>query len=81
MKGCDIMSKYKIDMHTHTVASGHAYSTITENAHYAASIGIEYLGMTDHAPNMPGSSGFLHFLNLKVIPQYIEGVRDRKSVV
>lgn len=74
------MSKYKIDMHTHTVASGHAYSTITENAHYAASIGIEYLGMTDHAPNMPGSSGFLHFLNLKVIPQYIEGVRIFRGI-
>lgn len=73
------MAKYKIDMHTHTIASGHAYSTITENAHYAASIGIEYLGMTDHAPNMPGSCGPLHFLNLNVIPDYIEGVRILKG--
>lgn len=74
------MSKYKIDMHTHTIASGHAYSTITENAHYAASVGIEYLGMTDHAPGMPGSCGALHFLNLKVIPEYIEGVRIFKGI-
>lgn len=74
------MSKYKIDIHTHTIASGHAYSTITENAHYAASIGIEYLGMTDHAPNMPGSCGALHFLNIKVIPDYIEGVRIFKGI-
>lgn len=73
------MAKYKIDMHTHTISSGHAYSTITENAHYAASIGIEYLGMTDHAPNMPGSCGPLHFLNLNVIPDYIEGVRIFKG--
>lgn len=74
------MSKYKIDMHTHTVSSGHAYSTITENARYAASIGIEYLGMTDHAPNMPGSCGALHFLNLKVVPEYIEGVRIFRGI-
>ncbi len=74
------MLKYKIDMHTHTVASGHAYSTVTENAHYAASIGIEYMGMTDHAPCMPGSCGQLHFLNLKVIPDYIEGVRIFKGI-
>lgn len=74
------MSKYKIDMHTHTIASGHAYSTITENAKYAASIGIEYLGMTDHAPGMPGSCGALHFLNMKVIPDYIEGVRIFKGI-
>lgn len=67
-------------MHTHTVASGHAYSTVTENAHYAASIGIEYLGMTDHAPAMPGSCGYLHFLNLKVLPQYIDGVRIFRGI-
>ena len=72
--------KYKIDMHTHTISSGHAYSTISENARYAYSRGIEYLGMTDHAPNMPGSCGALHFLNLKVIPDYIEGVRVLKGI-
>ena len=41
------MNKYKIDTHTHTVSSGHAYSTVTENAKYAASIGLEIIGMTD----------------------------------
>ena len=24
--------KYKLDVHTHTIASGHAYSTLMENA-------------------------------------------------
>ena len=55
------MNRYKIDTHTHTVSSGHAYSTVTENAKYAASIGLEIIGMTDHAPKMPGSCGYLHF--------------------
>lgn len=74
------MPDYKIDMHVHTISSGHAYSTITENAHYATSVGIEYLGMTDHGPAMPGSCGTLHFLNLKIIPDYIEGVRIFKGI-
>ncbi len=74
------MPHYKLDMHTHTVASGHAYSTVTENAKYAASIGIEYLGITDHAPAMPGSCGYLHFLNLKVLPEYIDCVKIFKGI-
>lgn len=74
------MPKFKLDMHTHTISSGHAYSTITENARYAASIGLEMIGMTDHAPKMPGAAGYLHFLNLKVLPDYIEGVRVLKGI-
>ena len=74
------MNKYKIDTHTHTVSSGHAYSTVTENAKYAASIGLEIIGMTDHAPKMPGSCGYLHFLNLRILPEYIEGVRVLKGI-
>lgn len=74
------MTKYKIDMHTHTISSGHAYSTITENAVYAKSIGLEMIGMTDHAPKMPGSCGYLHFLNMKILPEYIEGIRVLKGI-
>lgn len=74
------MLKYKIDMHTHTISSGHAYSTITENAAYAHSIGMEMIGMTDHGPKMPGSCGNLHFLNLKILPEYIEGIRVLKGI-
>lgn len=74
------MTKYKIDMHTHTISSGHAYSTITENAAYAKSIGLEMIGMTDHGPKMPGSCGYLHFLNMKILPEYIEGIRVLKGI-
>ena len=30
------MLKYEVDIHCHTIASGHAYSTIKENAEVAA---------------------------------------------
>jgi len=67
------------DTHTHTVSSGHAYSTIQENAHEAALKGIEAIAMTDHGPLMTGAPSLFHFWNLKVIPEFINGVRVLKG--
>ena len=44
-----------LDVHTHTIASGHAYNTIYEMARAAAEKGLELLGITEHAPTMPGT--------------------------
>ena len=41
------------DLHTHTIASGHAYGTITELVHAAALKDLPILGITEHAPSMP----------------------------
>ena len=68
------------DMHTHTVASTHAFSTITENAHWAAHHGIKYLGMTDHGIKMQDSPDTWHFENLRVLPDILEGVRVFKGI-
>ncbi len=65
---------YELDTHIHSVSSGHAYSTITENAEYAAKKGLKLIAITDHAPKMPGSCGSLHFMNLKILPRFINGV-------
>lgn len=66
--------KYAIDVHTHTIASGHAYTTLLENAKYASEIGLEILGTTDHGPSMPGAPHHWYFGNLKVMPREIYGV-------
>ncbi len=66
--------KIVVDTHTHTVASGHAYSTITENALAAQSKGLQILCNTDHAPQMPGSPHIWHFSNQRVIPRFLNGV-------
>lgn len=66
--------KYVLDAHTHTIASGHAYSTIMENAAYAAEAGLELLGITDHAPAMAGGTQPSYFLNFSTIPRKISGV-------
>lgn len=65
----------EVDLHTHTVASGHAYSTLSENALAASRRGIKLLGMTDHAPSMPGAPHLYHFGNLAIIPEELYGVR------
>jgi putative hydrolase len=64
-----------VDTHTHTISSGHAYSTITENAVQAKINGMEAIAMTDHGPALRGASTEVHFMNLGVIPQNIEGIR------
>jgi len=66
--------KYILDMHTHTLASGHAYTTILENAKYAAEIGLEFLGTTDHGPAMPGAPHEWYFGNIGVMPRKLNGV-------
>lgn len=71
---------FKLDVHTHTVASGHAYSTIIENARVAKEKGLEVLGMSDHAPALPGSAYLFAINNLKILPDVIEGVRILKGV-
>lgn len=66
--------KYVIDVHTHTIVSGHAYSTLLENAKYASEIGLKVLGTTEHGPNMPDAPHIWHFGNYSVLPRKIYGV-------
>ena len=63
-----------MDLHTHTIASGHAYNTIIEMAQAAADKGLELLGITEHGPAMKGSCQTIYFQNVKVIPRERYGV-------
>ncbi len=63
------------DMHTHTIASGHAYSTVNEMAAEAARKGLQALALTDHGPTMPGGPHLYHFGAMRFIPPWISGVR------
>lgn len=66
---------YVLDMHTHTIASGHAYNTIREMAKAASEKGLKALGITEHGPQMPGSCQRIYFQNLKVVPRELYGIR------
>ena len=54
---------YLLDLHTHTLASGHAYNTIKEMVRAASLAGLHMLGITEHAPKMPGTCQLYYFQN------------------
>ena len=69
------MKKPLIDLHTHTVASGHAFSTLKENIEEAQAVGLKVLGTSDHAMAMPGASHRFLLENYKVVPEQVGDVR------
>ncbi len=72
--------KITVDPHVHTIASGHAYSTLNDYIEEAKSIGLEMFAMTDHAPTMPGASDIFHFFNQVVIPREVDGVKILRGI-
>lgn len=58
-----------LDVHTHTIVSGHAYSTLQEMILSAQNKGLKLLGVTEHTNNMPGTCSEIYFYNFKVIPR------------
>ena len=59
----------KMDLHTHTTMSGHAYNTRTEIIQAAWEKGLQIYGITEHAPAMPGSCHNMYFSNFRVLPR------------
>ena len=68
------MRPFVADLHTHTIVSGHAYGTMQEMAHAAAHIGLQLLGITDHAPGIPGTVDAIYFRNLPHAPRLLGGI-------
>lgn len=63
------------DLHTHTLASPHAYSTLTENATAAAARGLLAMATTDHGPRIGDGNHLWHFTNMSRLPEHIAGIR------
>ena len=66
--------KIELDVHTHTIASGHAFSTLQEMAQAAAGKGLKVLGITEHSPGIPGTCHPIYFRNLHVVPRRMYGI-------
>jgi len=73
------MARIACDVHTHTLFSRHAYSTVQEDVSAAAEHGMELLGVTDHYSSMLFNEctlkDFEYFLNLPAWPREWHGVR------
>lgn len=67
--------KIKVDTHSHTLVSGHAYSTIREMAEMAREHGMEAIAFTEHAPQMPDTCGLYYFENYKILPRERYGIK------
>ncbi|MDQ0508675.1 Probable phosphatase YcdX [Aedoeadaptatus ivorii] len=63
-----------VDLHTHTIASGHAYSTLRENITVAKKRGLRIFGTSDHSKDMKGVGTNAAFANFRGIPRFIEGI-------
>ncbi|MBR6761532.1 MAG: phosphatase [Oscillospiraceae bacterium] len=74
------MLQLQADLHTHTIASTHAYSTVTEMAQAAAETGLRLMAITDHGPASPDAPHLWHFHNYKILPRRLSGVWLLKGV-
>ena len=63
-----------LDLHTHTIASGHAYNTMNEMIAAAKSRGLEIYGITEHAPRMNGSCTEMYFQNFRILSREKDGM-------
>ena len=67
------------DIHTHTMFSAHAYSTIEENVYWAAERGLQVLGSADHLSSMVTACpndlrSYQFFINQDIWPRICSGV-------
>jgi putative hydrolase len=72
--------RIEVDTHTHTVASGHAYSTVYELAMGARRRRLKGFVLTDHGPALAGGTHPYHFGNMRILPERIRGVRFYRGV-
>ena len=62
------------DLHTHSLASQHAYSTLSELCSAAKSLQMTALALTDHGPGMPDGAIAHHFFCLTGLPAVLDGL-------
>ncbi|MBQ3114784.1 MAG: phosphatase [Clostridia bacterium] len=72
--------KIEIDLHTHTLASSHAYSTLYENLQEAKAKGLKGIAVTNHGPDMEDSPHFWHFNCIGAIPKSAYGITILKGI-
>lgn len=72
--------RFLVDLHTHTVASDHAYSTINDYVLQADKIGISMFATTDHGPDVEDAPHPWHFGNLRVIPHIVDNIAILRGV-
>ncbi|MFS2223916.1 phosphatase [Pantoea sp. B65] len=65
---------YPVDLHMHTVASTHAYSTLHDYVVQAKTSNIKLFAITDHGPDMADAPHAWHFINMRIWPRVVDGI-------
>jgi len=65
----------EVDTHTHTILSGHAHSTVMENAHAAAKLGLKGFVITEHGAMFPCAPPEININTYRYLPRHMEGVK------
>lgn len=68
-----------VDTHTHTVVSGHAFSTLLENLDFAAKRGLEGIVTSEHSEKVPGVQPNFTIRIQNCFPKEYNGVRIIKG--
>lgn len=70
-----MLPQFELDAHSHTLVSGHAYGTIREMAQAAHDQGLKLLGITEHAPGIPGTADPMYYMAIDRAPAELYGVK------
>ena len=73
------MVRIVADLHTHSLACGHGFSTVTEVIRAAADCKLEAVALTEHGPGYPGSVGYAYFNTYRDIPSEMFGISVLKG--
>ena len=65
----------RLDVHTHTIVSGHAFCTLNEMIAEAQKHDLTLFGVTEHGPAIPGTCPEVYFRNLHVVPRVYGNMR------
>lgn len=69
------MISFELDVHTHTVSSGHyTKDTVTDMLKYASASGLKLLGISEHGPAIPHSCQASYFRGLALAPSMRMGI-------
>lgn len=68
------------DLHCHTTASVHAYSSLRENINAALQKNLQVLAITDHGTGCADSPSLNYFDNLTSLPGQVSGLRLLRGV-
>ena len=70
----------KVDLHTHTLYTPHAFCTIMENIEVAIERKLEAIAITDHGPATEDAPHHWHFSNCRDIPRTVKGMTVIRGV-